>query len=92
MGFNRRTPVRPIPKWASTVGNLRDERIAEVRAWCDRCDGTWTVDLHKLEKIKGRDYSLYNRRSPCKREDCTGTVKFSANRIGSGMWPVKLAP
>lgn len=65
-----------LPSWVKTVGAMLEEGI-EVRAWCDRnCTDWFVVDLEKLRRLKGPDYSLVNRRSRCKTPGCTGWVKM----------------
>lgn len=65
-----------IPAWVRTVGAMIDEGI-EIRASCDRhCSDWFVVDLEKLRRLKGPDYSLVNRRSRCKTPGCKGWVKF----------------
>lgn len=65
-----------IPAWVRTVGAMIDEGI-EIRANCDRhCADWFVVDLEKLRRLKGPDYSLVNRRSRCKTPGCKGWVKF----------------
>jgi hypothetical protein len=73
MGKNK--PGRP--DYTHSVGGLIDEGV-EVRAWCDTCMAKYVVvDLGKIAEARGRDFTLWNKRSRCRlTEDCKGTIGF----------------
>jgi hypothetical protein len=64
-----------FPAWAQTLGAMLDKG-AKVRAWCSGCGRCTDVDIAALTAIKGRDYSLIDRRSRCKMTGCKGWVRF----------------
>jgi|GEM_PF-3534632 len=68
-----------FPSWVQTVGAMADKRATGwtgygVKGWCSECGLSREVDVERLVRVKGRDYSLIGRRSPCPR--CGGWVRF----------------
>lgn len=60
-----------------TVHLMADEPMCRVRAICYTCKECRDVDLQALASKVGPEYSLINRRSPCKlTEGCKGWVVF----------------
>jgi hypothetical protein len=64
-----------FPAWVQTLGAMVDEG-ARIRAWCSGCGRCTDMDIAALTAIKGRDYSLIDRRSRCKMPTCKGWVRF----------------
>lgn len=56
-----------------TIGQLV-ERDMSIRWRCEVCRAYGYVDLVALQKAKGADFTLANRRPPCRH--CPGRVKF----------------
>ena len=56
------------------------EAGATVRFACERCRQLFDVDLRAIELIRGRGYSLMNRRAQCKLASCRGTGRFVARQ------------
>jgi hypothetical protein len=68
---------RERPSWTENLRTLiASDR--EVRAWCDTCPAPFViVDVPALARIKGEDYSLWNRRTKCRLTvDCPGWNRF----------------
>jgi len=65
-----------IPTFAQTIGAMLDSN-ANVKAACTKCGVHQAVDLAKLIAAKSRDYSLVNRRCPCRlTPGCKGWNRF----------------
>jgi len=72
--MGKRKPLRGA--WTKNLGTMIAEGI-KCAGGCDRCRGWKEVDLVKLAEIKGLDYSLWNRRTPCRlTPGCPGKVSF----------------
>ncbi len=68
--------MRVFPLWARTLGAMIDEGC-KVRAICDRCHEWKDVDITALAARVGPEYSLINRRCPCRlRQGCAGWNRF----------------
>ncbi|MGX1804056.1 hypothetical protein ACWIDJ_17195 [Brevundimonas naejangsanensis] len=64
------------------------ERRANIRWRCDVGQGHHgDVDLKRVAKAKGGDYSIVNRRPSCRIPGCPGVVIFEDF---SGSWPRKV--
>lgn len=64
------------------------ERSAKIRWRCDVAQGHYgDVDLKRIAKAKGGDYSIVNRRPPCRIPGCPGVAIFEDF---SGSWPRKV--
>lgn len=69
------------------VSSMAD-RKARVRWACDVSDSHYgDVDLRRIARAKGGDYSLWNKRASCRIPGCPGIVRF---QDVSSMWPVKM--
>lgn len=73
--MGKRRPMRG--GWTKNVGTLIDDEI-EVRAICDTCTAKYVVvDLAKVAEAKGREYSLWNKRTHCRlTAGCVGYIRF----------------
>lgn len=49
---------------------------ADVAAVCEKCRTKFRVDLEGLVQLRGRSYSLIDKRGPCRRYDCDGLAFF----------------
>lgn len=75
-----------IPTWAQTIGGIHDAG-GVVQAWCDQCKASVLIDLPALIEKVGRDYSLVDRRCPCRiTQGCVGWNQF---RYASGPHAVR---
>lgn len=63
------------PKHVQCVGNMRDMK-ADVAAVCEKCRTKFKVDLEALVQLRGRSYSLIDKRGPCRRYECDGLAFF----------------
>ena len=70
-----RWPPEAWRRSAGTVGRMRANGWT-VLAYCPVCQLTMTVDLSLLETVRGPEFSLWNRRAPCRRLGCAGRVEF----------------
>lgn len=70
-----------------TLGQMIDQGHT-AQAFCRKCHSYRDIDIAALIAKVGRDYSLWNRRSPCRlSKNCTGWVVFEC---GPG-WPHLMA-
>jgi hypothetical protein len=76
--------------WRPTIGKMLDDGI-RVYACCSRCGCQKAVNLANLIEIKGRDYSLFNRRvKRCKMlPGCDGYNYFATDRWGGVITPFR---
>lgn len=65
------------PVWARSIGEMI-EAGAEVRFACGACQRVYDVDLDALATLKGRAWSLIERRARCKASKCRATGRFAA--------------
>lgn len=65
------------------------ERSAKIRAECEVAPigHSGPADLHAIARAKGGDYSLANRRPPCRVPGCPGRVRFVDM---TSVWPRSL--
>jgi hypothetical protein len=70
-----RWPPEAWRRSAKTVARMRANGWT-VLAYCPACTLTIAVDLALVERIRGADFSLWNRRAPCRRLGCPGKVEF----------------
>lgn len=70
-----RWPPEAWRRSAETVGRMRANGWT-VLAYCRACNLTMVVDLRAIERLRGTDFSLWNRRAPCRRLGCRGRVEF----------------
>ncbi len=68
----------PPEAWRRSAGTIARMRAAgwTVLAYCSVCNLTISVDLGRVERLRGPDFSLWNRRAPCRRLGCLGKVEF----------------
>lgn len=76
--------------WAPNIGKMLDNGV-RVYAACSRCKCQKAVNLANLIAIKGRDYSLFNRRvKRCKMlPGCEGYNYFCTDRWGGIITPFR---
>ena len=70
-----------------TLGQMI-EQGHEAYAWCGTCDQRWEIDLPKLVEKVGPEYSLWNRRSRCRTNGCSGYMVYKCGKTG---WPHLMA-
>lgn len=69
------------PRCETVAAMARDGWV--VIAACDVCRVKMSVSLGVLARVRGPDYSLWNRRGRCKVVGCRGRVAFLAD-VGCG--------
>ncbi|WP_439546832.1 hypothetical protein [Sandarakinorhabdus sp.] len=87
MGISKENRI--WPRWASTVGIMREEEIT-VHAFCTNWQVTLTVDLDLLCAIQGQSFTLIDRSGRCKVVGCQGRTFFLAIRERSGVPAMRL--
>lgn len=65
------------PVWARALGGMINGR-AEVRFACPACRRVYDVDLEALAMLKGRAWSLVDRKARCKASKCRASGCFVA--------------
>lgn len=65
------------PVWARTLGGMIEAR-AEVRFACPACRRVYDVDLEALAMLKGRAWTLIDRKARCKASKCRASGRFVA--------------
>lgn len=81
-----------------TLGDYLKTAIP-VEARCNKCAFVQLVDIAALAEKVGKEYMLWDRRSPCKQPGCDGWVRFFSARGGvflplwsdkaAGRWMIK---
>jgi hypothetical protein len=69
--------TRIWPVWTRSLGNMIEAR-ALVRFACPACRRLYDVDLEALAMLRGRAWSLINRRARCKASKCRTLGHFAA--------------
>ncbi len=74
---------RKFDRWPPEAWRAGAEGVGRMRAagwtvlaYCPTCNLTIVVDLDCLERLRGSDFSLWNRRAACRRLGCSGRVEF----------------
>ncbi len=65
------------PVWARTLGEMIEGQAA-VRFACPACKRLYDVDLEALATLRGRAWSLIERRARCKASKCRASGRFVA--------------
>jgi hypothetical protein len=65
------------PVWVRSLGAMW-EAGAIVRFACPRCERVYDVDLEALISLRGRTWSLVDRRARCKASKCRASGAFVA--------------
>jgi hypothetical protein len=68
----------PPEAWRRSAENVARMRAKgwTVLAYCPVCQLTMAVDLGLIERLRGPEFSLWNRQAPCRRLGCAGRVEF----------------
>lgn len=74
MGHNKHVPIL-LPDRVQTVGKMRDQKAC-VAALCTKCRTMQKVDLEAIIQLRGRSYSLIDKRGPCRILTCDGKAIF----------------
>lgn len=69
--------ARIWPVWARSLGAMIEGGVA-VRFACPRCKRLYDVDLEALAMLRGRAWSLIDRRARCKASKCRAAGAFVA--------------
>ena len=64
-----------LPEQVTTVGAMLRAGVL-VRARCQGCGNVFDVDLHSTAQLRGRDFSLVDKRSVCRISACRGHLTF----------------
>lgn len=56
----------------------------DVISTCRTCGLVMGVDLRTIAQVRGPAFSLWNRKSRCRRVGCGGVVEFQAKAPGMG--------
>ncbi|HEX8533788.1 MAG TPA: hypothetical protein VF662_06440 [Allosphingosinicella sp.] len=65
------------PVWARTLGEMIEAEAA-VRFACPACKRVYDVDLEALAMLRGRAWSLIDRKARCKASKCRTSGRFVA--------------
>ena len=68
-----------------TVGQMHQRRW-DVITKCRRCGLQLHANLRMVIKVNGPDFSLWNRRTRCRKVGCGGMVEFMGKPPGCGMY------
>lgn len=60
-----------------TVGSLIEAK-ARVTRYCETCKDHGDVDLERIRRAKGENYSMLDHLPLCTNGDCIGMIRFSA--------------
>ena len=58
----------------------------DVIAVCGRCGLVTRVNLGIIAKVRGRGFSLWNRKARCRKVGCSGHVAFHAKAADGMLW------
>ncbi len=64
-----------LPKAYTTVSRMYDAGT-NIKAYCDKCDTIFKVDLVAVIMTNGPDYSLVGKHPVCRVYDCKGRCSF----------------
>lgn len=73
--------ARIWPHWVRSLGAMIEAR-AQVRFACPACKRLYDVDLASLAILKGREWTLVDRRARCKASRCRASGRFVAATAG----------
>lgn len=76
-----RVPLAYRRRRCETVTQMIAQRW-DVLSCCERCRLQMVVDLQMIARVRGPAFSLWNRRSHCRRVGCGGVVSFMAKAPG----------
>jgi len=88
-----RIPIAMRRRRCESVGDMI--RLGwDVHSKCEACGLLFRVNLKLIARVKGADFSLWNRKERCKRLGCVGFVNFqgkapdmSWHEVLSAPWP-----
>jgi hypothetical protein len=70
-----RVPIAYRRRRCESVGDMIRQGW-DVHSKCQGCQHLFRVNLKMIARVKGADFSLWNRRERCKRLGCTGFMVF----------------
>ena len=76
-----RVPLSYRRRKCETVADMMGQGW-DVLSLCERCQLQMVVDLPMIARVRGPGFSLWNRRSHCRRVGCGGVVRFKARAPG----------
>lgn len=79
----RRYPM----EWQAPISGML-KHGTQVRASCHRCSAWTPVDLREVVRVKGLEYSLWDKNAHCRTEGCDGIVSFHG-KAGSVFRPLR---
>jgi hypothetical protein len=86
-----RVPLAYRRRRCETVADMIDQGW-DVISRCRRCELLMTVDLQMIARVRGPAFSLWCRKSRCRRIGCTGVVEFQAKAPGMAWHEALEAP
>jgi len=86
-----RVPLAYRRRRCETVTQMTEQGW-DVLSSCDKCGLQMLVDLRMIAKVRGPTFSLWSRRSRCRRIGCGGVVRFKARAPGMGWYEELDAP
>lgn len=76
-----RVPLSYRRRRCETIQQMVAQRW-EVISNCRKCGLVMMVDLPTIARVRGAEFSLWNRKSRCRRVGCGGVVDFKAKAPG----------
>jgi len=70
-----RVPVSYRRRKCETVGDMIQQGW-DVHSRCMTCGTLFRVNLRIIARLKGPDFSIWNRKDRCRRLGCSGHVEF----------------
>lgn len=86
-----RVPLANRRSKCETVQQMQDQAW-DLLSKCDTCGLLMRVDLATIIKVRGPEFSLWNRTSRCRRVGCGGRVEFLAKAPRMGWHEPLRAP
>lgn len=69
----------------TTVGSLIEGAVRVTRS-CQWCKDFGEVDLQRIERERGADFSMLDHLPLCTNGDCKGMIRFQAQRGLRSQW------
>lgn len=86
-----RVPLAYRRRKCESVADMAAQRW-DVISHCRKCELMMAVDLRMIARVRGPNFSLWNRKSRCRRIGCGGVVEFQAKAPGMNWHEALEAP
>ena len=86
-----RVPLSYRRRKCETVADMMAQGW-DVISNCRKCGLMMTVDLRMIARVRGARFSLWNRKTRCRRVGCGGVVEFQAKAPGMNWYENLDAP